>query len=68
MERRLVAFQDATYGQVTAWRWDFGDGKTSTERHPQHRYEKPGEYVVTLEVAGPAGKDSRTKVWDVVLR
>jgi hypothetical protein len=68
LDRRLVAFEDATYGAVTSWRWDFGDGQTSTERHPLHRYEKPGEYVVTLEAAGPAGKDSRTKVWDVVLR
>jgi hypothetical protein len=68
MDRRLVAFQDASYGAVTAWRWDFGDGQKSTEQHPQHRYEKAGEYVVTLEAEGPAGKDSRTKVWDVVLR
>jgi len=68
MDRRLVAFQDVTYGPVTSWQWDFGDGKTSADRHPQHAYEKPGEYVVTLSVDGPKGKDRRTKVWDVVLR
>ena len=68
MDRRLVAFQDSTYGPVTSWRWEFGDGKTSADRHPQHAYEKPGEYVVTLSVDGPKGKDRRTKVWDVVLR
>ena len=68
MDRRLVAFQDETYGPVTAWLWDLGDGKTSTERHPVHVYEKAGEYVVTLSVDGPRGKDRRTKVWDVVLR
>lgn len=68
MSRRLVAFADQTYGPVTSWRWEFGDGKTSSERHPQHTYEKAGEYVVTLTVEGPRGKDRRTKVWDVVLR
>ncbi len=67
-DRRLVAFQDATHGPVTFYRWEFGDGQTSTDRHPQHVYAKPGEYVVTLNVEGPAGKDRRTKVWDVVLR
>ncbi len=68
MERRLVAFTDGTAGPVEKWLWEFGDGKTSTERNPQHVYEKPGEYVVTLNVDGPKGKDRRTKVWDVVLR
>lgn len=68
MDRRLVAFHDLTYGPVTTRLWDFGDGKTSAERHPVHAYEKPGEYVVTLSVDGPKGKDRRTKVWDVVLR
>ncbi|MDH3709592.1 MAG: PKD domain-containing protein [Cyclobacteriaceae bacterium] len=28
--------------------WDFGDGNTSTEFEPTHRYERAGEYDVTL--------------------
>lgn len=68
MGRRAVAFQDLSYGRVTSWRWDFGDGQSSTERHPIHQYQKPGEYVVSLEVAGPDGKDRRAKVWDVSLK
>ena len=68
MERRQVAFEDRSYGEITAWRWDFGDGTKSAERHPAHRFEKAGEYVVTLEVEGPKGKARRTKVWDVVLK
>ena len=31
-------------------RWDFGDGKTSTKRHPKHYYAKAGKYTVTLYV------------------
>ena len=49
------------------WHWDFGDGKTSSDRHPTHRYEKGGEFIVTLTVAGPQGKARRAKVWDVTL-
>ena len=53
---------------ITSWRWDFGDGTQSEERHPVHAYEKSGEYIVTLFVDGPMGKAKRTKVWDVVVR
>jgi hypothetical protein len=28
--------------------WEFGDGKTSTNRNPKHYYEKSGKYTVTL--------------------
>jgi PKD repeat protein len=64
---RVVAFRDRSYGKIASWRWDFGDGKSSSERHPIHRYEKPGELIVTLSVEGPEGKARRTKVWDVTL-
>ncbi len=68
MERRLVAFKDESVGTVTAWKWDFGDGQSSTEQHPQHTYAKPGNYVVILDVTGPEGTSRRSKVWDVQLR
>ena len=68
MDRRLVAFKDESYGPIASWKWEFGDGKTSTDRHPIHQYDKPGEYIVTLYVDGPKGKAKKTKVWDVVLR
>ena len=68
MDRRTIAFTDRTVGQVTSWKWDFGDGKESTEQHPVHAYEKAGQYVVTLYVEGPAGKSRRAKVWDVTVK
>lgn len=68
MDRRLVAFHDDSIGKVSSWRWDFGDGKQSTEQHPIHQYEKAGEYIVNLYIEGPAGKSRWTKVRDVVLR
>lgn len=68
MSRRLVAFQDQSYGEITSWKWDFGDGTTSTEQHPVHQYQKPGDYVVVLDVDGPKGKARRSRVWDVSIR
>ncbi|MBD0287194.1 MAG: PKD domain-containing protein, partial [Flavisolibacter sp.] len=68
MRRRLVAFIDESQGKITSWKWDFGDGATSTEQHPIHVYEKPDHYIVTLWIEGPAGKSKRTKVWDVAVK
>ena len=64
---RVVAFRDRSYGEITSWRWDFGDGKSSTKQHPIHQYTKPGEFIVTLYVSGPQGTARRAKVWDVTL-
>jgi hypothetical protein len=30
--------------------WDFGDGNTSTERHPSHTYHAVGQYNITFTV------------------
>lgn len=40
---------ESEYGD--SWRWDFGNGSTSTEQHPSYTYELPGSYNVTLIVA-----------------
>ena len=67
-DRRLVAFKDLSSGAITSWKWDFGDGASSTEQHPVHAYAQPGSYVVILDIEGPAGRSRRSKVWDVQLR
>lgn len=66
--RRAVAFQDRSTGQITSRKWHFGDGETATEQHPTHIYKAAGEYIVTLEIEGPAGKSRWTKVRDVVMK
>ncbi len=35
-------------GGVTGYKWDFGDGETSTEAKPTHTYPGKGKYVPTL--------------------
>ncbi|MFM8580430.1 MAG: PKD domain-containing protein, partial [Planctomycetaceae bacterium] len=66
-ETRQVAFHDRSEGGATGWKWTFGDGAESTDRHPTHTYREPGEYIVILEVTGPQGKSRRAKIWDVTL-
>ncbi len=68
MAKRLVAFQDQSTGQVTSWHWDFGDKTTSDEQNPQHTYTAPGNYIVILDITGPAGKSRFSRVWDVTLK
>jgi hypothetical protein len=68
-DRRIVAFKDESIGKATAWKWDFGDGETSTERNPIHTYKKAANTVVILDVTTADGATSRrSKVWDVQLR
>jgi len=68
MQRRLVAFEDESTGKVTSWKWTFGDGASSAEQHPTHRYKTGGDYTVVLEVEGPEGKARREKIWDVAVK
>ena len=69
MDRRLVAFKDKSWGSITSWKWDFGDGTTSNEQNPVHRYDKMGLHnVVVLTVSGPDGSARMSKVWDVAVR
>jgi hypothetical protein len=72
MSQRLVAFKDLSTGQVTSWKWDFGDGTSSTEQNPTHQYPaRPGRqgiYTVVLSVTGPGGTSRMSKVWQIHVR
>jgi arylsulfatase A-like enzyme len=54
-------FSDLSSGEVTRWRWDFGDGGSSTLENPVYVYRNAGTYAVSLSVEGPGGTDSLTK-------
>jgi PKD domain-containing protein len=72
MDRGIVAFKDLSEGDITSWKWDFGDGSTSTDQNPIHQYKprtgKEGIYTVILYVTGPAGTSRMSKVWEVHVR
>ena len=66
--KREVTFKDQSVGKINKWHWDFGDGTTSTEQNPVHRYKKPGKYIVVLNIEGPDGKARMANVWDVAVK
>jgi gliding motility-associated-like protein len=37
-----------TSAPLTQWQWNFGDGGAATGQYPEHTYDKPGPYVVSL--------------------
>lgn len=51
----IVAFENKTTGAAT-YKWDFGDGTTSTEESPTHTYPVKGKYVPTLYATASSGK------------
>ncbi|MEN8223953.1 MAG: PKD domain-containing protein [Bacteroidota bacterium] len=62
-----VNFTDLSLDSVDTWNWDFGDGNTSSEQHPQHVYNTAGLYTVSLTVTGPGGSDTHTKTDYIVV-
>ncbi|MDA1060402.1 MAG: PKD domain-containing protein [bacterium] len=38
-------------GTISSYLWDFDDGSNATSAKPNHTFEEPGEYEVTLEIA-----------------
>lgn len=44
-------FWDVSYFRPEEWRWDFGDGNTSDDRHPVHDFAEKGIYDVCLTVS-----------------
>ena len=58
----LVQFTDSSSGSPDTWFWDFGDGNTSAQQHPQHQYDTAGIYDVFLRVSNFISVDSLLKL------
>ena len=53
-----VVFTDTSVGLTTAHAWAFGDGSSSWEQDPVHRYTSAGTYTVSLTALGPCGSNT----------
>ena len=62
-----VEFSNTFEGFFKSVEWDFGDGTSSTDESPSHRYTIAGTYSVTLSIAGPGGDDSVVKTSAVII-
>ncbi len=45
-------------GKIVGWRWDFGDGTTSTEQNPKKKYAQAGTFKVKLTARDNDGAES----------
>ncbi|MEY7972184.1 ThuA domain-containing protein [Saccharomonospora xinjiangensis] len=61
-----MAFTGTRSGGVS-YRWDFGDGSTSTEADPRHTYAEAGTYTATLMVTYADGEKA-TVTTDVAVK
>lgn len=52
-EQIVVFSNNSMYDSLSFWR--FGDGLTSTEKNPYHKYEEQGNYTVSLTVTSSKG-------------
>jgi PKD repeat protein len=51
---QIVVFTNFSYNGVS-WFWNFGDGNTSIEESPWHKYDSEGIYKITLKVTSLEG-------------
>ena len=56
-----VEFSQYSWGTITQWLWDFGDGTASTEKKPTHTYYRNGNFTVNLTVTGPEGTSTKSR-------
>lgn len=54
------------YGQVLAYRWDFGDGATAGTPSAEHVYAEPGDYTLILSAESASETDTDTTTVHVV--
>jgi uncharacterized delta-60 repeat protein len=52
-----VCFTDHSSSAI-GWHWNFGDGSTSDERNPVHRYPSYGKYLACLNINDSCGNAS----------
>jgi len=56
-----IYFTDLSETRPYEWTWSFGDGQSSTEQNPSHKYSNAGIYNVSLTVKNDFSSDSETK-------
>ncbi|MDX5444405.1 MAG: PKD domain-containing protein, partial [Hymenobacteraceae bacterium] len=54
----VIQFTDQSRLFPTSWFWDFGDGTTSAQQNPLHRYTTSGSFTVTLVTCNSFGCDT----------
>lgn len=70
-QNSLAEFIDTSVsadGLITHWDWNFGDGHTSSDQFPTHRYVNVGTYTVRLTVETDKGCKSPVFTENIVVK
>lgn len=52
----IIRFVDTSNNEdIISWNWNFGDGESSTEQSPSHKFKESGNYEVCLTCANNRG-------------
>jgi len=62
LKTQFTASVEEESGGPFTFKWDFGDGGTSTDQNPTHTYEKVGEYTATLTVTDQKGNKGTDEI------
>ncbi|MEP6594752.1 MAG: PKD domain-containing protein [Ginsengibacter sp.] len=57
----LVQFTDLSTGNPTSWKWDLGNGTTSTVQNPSVAYFTSGQFSIKLIAINSSGSDTIIK-------
>ncbi len=53
-----VHFKDTSKGEISSWRWEFGDGETSDVQNPRHTYRDAKSYNPRLTITNSQGEEA----------
>jgi PKD repeat protein len=54
----VVSFSDQSNGDITSWKYLFGDGDSALVANPVHTYRNLGTFLPRLITSGPCGTDT----------
>jgi peptide/nickel transport system substrate-binding protein len=55
-------------GEIVSYDWDFGDGNTGNGVTVSHKYDIPGDYVITVTVVDDEGASSSNDVTPIFIK
>ncbi len=67
VDELTVTFQNVSK-DADSYVWDFGDGKTSTEKEPTHTYADYGDYLVKLTATNAGGSHTYSEEISIARR
>ena len=51
--------ESTSHDEIASWAWDFGDGETSTQQNPRHKFPDDGVFNVMLTVTDADGSTDK---------